>query len=58
MPVFGIVNVVGSPIARAADCVIYTKANKEIAVASTKAYMGQVVRAVPFGPAVGAGQVR
>ena len=34
--VFGITNVVGSPVARESDGVIYTKANKEIAVASTK----------------------
>ena len=33
---FGITNVVGSPVARESDGVIYTKANKEIAVASTK----------------------
>ena len=32
--VFGITNVVGSPVARESDGVIYTKANKEIAVAS------------------------
>ena len=41
--VFGITNVVGSPIARESDGVIYTKANKEIAVASTKSFTGQVV---------------
>ncbi len=41
--VFGITNVVGSPVAREADGVIYTKANKEIAVASTKSFLGQVV---------------
>ena len=41
--VFGITNVVGSPIARESDGVIYTKANKEIAVASTKSFIGQVV---------------
>ena len=41
--VFGITNVVGSPVAREADGVIYTKANKEIAVASTKSFLGQIV---------------
>jgi len=41
--VFGITNVVGSPVARESDGVIYTKANKEIAVASTKSFLGQVV---------------
>ncbi|QWT17748.1 glutamine--fructose-6-phosphate transaminase (isomerizing) [Collinsella sp. zg1085] len=41
--VFGVTNVVGSPVARESDGVIYTKANKEIAVASTKSFIGQVV---------------
>ena len=41
--VFGITNVVGSPVARESDGVIYTKANKEIAVASTKSFVGQIV---------------
>lgn len=41
--VFGITNVVGSPVARESDGVIYTKANKEVAVASTKSFIGQVV---------------
>ncbi len=40
--VFGITNVVGSPVAHESDGVIYTKANKEIAVASTKSFLGQV----------------
>ena len=40
--VFGITNVIGSPVARESDGVIYTKANKEIAVASTKSFIGQV----------------
>lgn len=40
--VFGITNVVGSPVARESDGVIYTKANKEISVASTKSFTGQV----------------
>ncbi|ADU26012.1 glutamine--fructose-6-phosphate transaminase (isomerizing) [Ethanoligenens harbinense] len=37
-----IVNVVGSSIAREADCVLYTWAGPEIAVASTKAYSVQL----------------
>ena len=41
--VFGITNVLGSPVARESDGVIYTKANKEISVASTKSFLGQVV---------------
>ncbi len=41
--VFGITNVVGSPVSRESDGVIYTKANKEIAVASTKSFLGQLV---------------
>ncbi len=48
--VFGITNVVGSPVARECDGVIYTKANKEIAVASTKCFIGQVVSTdIAFG---------
>ena len=41
--VLAIVNVVGSSIARAADMVLYTYAGPEISVASTKAYMTQLV---------------
>ena len=41
----GIVNVVGSSIAREADCVFYTLAGPEIAVATTKAYSAQLVAA-------------
>lgn len=41
--VFGITNVIGSPVARESDGVIYTKANKEVAVASTKSFIGQMV---------------
>ena len=40
--VFGIVNVVGSAIARATDAGIYLHAGPEIGVASTKAFTGQV----------------
>lgn len=39
----GIVNVVGSSIAREADDVLYTHAGPEIAVASTKAYTVQLI---------------
>ncbi len=38
----GIINSKGSSIARCADMVLYTKAGKEIAVATTKAYSAQV----------------
>ena len=41
--VLGIVNVVGSSIAREADKVMYTWAGPEIAVATTKAYTAQLV---------------
>ena len=39
----GIVNVVGSSIAREADSVFYTLAGPEIAVATTKAYSAQLI---------------
>lgn len=39
----GIVNVVGSSIAREVDRVIFTQAGPEISVASTKAYVAQVL---------------
>ena len=41
--VLGIINVVGSSIAREADNVMYTWAGPEIAVATTKAYSAQLV---------------
>ena len=41
--VLSVVNVVGSSVARASDHVLYTRAGPEIAVASTKAYIGQLV---------------
>jgi len=51
--ILGIVNVVGSSIAREADDVIYTWAGPEIAVASTKAYTTQLATmyllAIKFG---------
>ena len=43
MKTLGIVNVVGSSIAREADNVFYTLAGPEIAVATTKAYSTQLV---------------
>ena len=56
--VLGIVNVVGSAIAREADYVFYTLAGPEIAVATTKAYSAQLVAcdvlAVALGRARGA----
>ena len=39
----GIVNVIGVFIAREADCVMYTWAGPEIAVATTKAYSCQLI---------------
>jgi len=41
--VAGVVNVVGSTITRIVDDVAYTYSGPEIAVASTKAYVGQVI---------------
>ena len=41
--VLGIVNVLGSTIAREADSVFYTSAGPEIAVATTKAYSAQLM---------------
>ncbi len=41
--VLGVVNVVGSSIAREADNVMYTWAGPEIAVATTKAYSAQLI---------------
>lgn len=42
-PVLGIVNVVGSSIAREANNVMYTWAGPEISVATTKAYSAQLI---------------
>lgn len=47
--VLGIVNVVGSSIAREADNVLYTWAGPEIAVATTKAYSTQLVACYMLG---------
>lgn len=43
VPVLGIVNVVGSSIARESDYVLYTYAGPEISVATTKAYSTQLI---------------
>jgi glucosamine--fructose-6-phosphate aminotransferase (isomerizing) len=67
--VVSIVNVVGSSIARAADCGVYIHAGPEIGVASTKAFTSQVVTLAlialylslpehPIGTRSGAGQRR
>lgn len=51
--VLGIVNVIGSSIAREADYVIYTMAGPEIAVATTKAYSSQLVAMYLFAIKLG-----
>ena len=48
-PVLGIVNVVGSSIAREADSVFYTWAGPEISVATTKAYSTQLAAVYLIG---------
>ncbi len=50
---FGIVNSVGSSIARASDTGIYTHVGPEIGVASTKAFTGQVTVLVLLALALG-----
>ena len=52
-PVVGIVNVVGSTIAREADGGIYLHAGPEVGVASTKAFTAQIAALVLFGLYVG-----
>ena len=47
--VLGIVNVVGSSIAREADSVFYTWAGPEISVATTKAYSTQLAAVYLIG---------
>ena len=51
--VLGIVNVMGSSIAREADYVIYTMAGPEIAVATTKAYSAQLMAMYLFAIKLG-----
>ena len=43
IPIIGIVNVVGSLIARESTCGIYLNAGREVAVASTKSFMCQMI---------------
>ena len=52
-PVLGIVNVVGSTIAREAQGGIYLHAGPEVGVASTKAFTSQIVALILFGLYVG-----
>ena len=54
--VLSIVNVPGSAIANESDCVIYTRAGREIAVATTKAYSAQL--AVFYALAIRTAQLR
>lgn len=49
----GVVNVVGSTVAREADAVIYTHAGPEIGVASTKAYIAQLLTLAFFAVEMG-----
>lgn len=51
--VMGIVNVVGSSIARDADYIMYTWAGPEIAVATTKAYSAQLMALYLFAMKLG-----
>ena len=46
---FGVVNVVGSTLARETDAGVYTHAGPEIGVASTKAFIAQVTALALFG---------
>lgn len=48
-----VVNVKGSTIARESDCVVYTHAGPEIAVASTKAYTVQIATLYVIGCRIG-----
>ncbi len=50
---FGIVNVVGSTIARETDAGVYAHAGPEIGVASTKAFVAQVTALTLFGLMMG-----
>ena len=43
IPMIGVVNVVGSQIARDVDCGVYCNAGREVSVASTKSFTSQVV---------------
>ncbi|MGQ9473955.1 MAG: glutamine--fructose-6-phosphate transaminase (isomerizing) [Candidatus Caldatribacteriaceae bacterium] len=46
--VFALCNVLGSSLTRIADWVLYTRAGVEISVASTKAFLGQIVALLLF----------
>jgi glucosamine--fructose-6-phosphate aminotransferase (isomerizing) len=43
IPIFSVVNSVGSQIARTTNCGVYLNAGREVAVASTKAFTSQIV---------------
>lgn len=43
VPTIGVINVVGSQIARDVDCGVYCNAGREVAVASTKSFTSQTV---------------
>jgi len=49
IPTIGICNVIGSSLYREVDTTIYTKCGPEIGVASTKAFLGQLVCLYLFG---------
>ena len=51
--ILSIVNVMGSAIAEESDNVIYTKAGREVAVATTKAYSAQLVALYALGIFIG-----
>jgi len=53
----GIVNTVGSAIARATDCGIYLMCGPEIGVASTKAYTSQIIAITLFALKIGEDRV-
>lgn len=53
LPTFGIVNVVGSTIARETDAGVYNHAGPEVAVASTKAFISQLTALVLLTLAIG-----
>ena len=39
----GVINVVGSALARSVDCPIYTNVGREVAVAATKSFTHQIL---------------
>jgi glucosamine--fructose-6-phosphate aminotransferase (isomerizing) len=48
-PVLALVNVVGSTMAREADAVLFTRAGPEVAVASTKCFVAQMIAGLLVG---------